>query len=271
MVDAAGRGDIPRMLAAFVGMWNGVLPANTRSTSREAEETRAAPPGSIIPPEAVRLLTIAAELATAETEEEFEAALDVIAAPIGSTDQKLQGFHLSLGGLVGIAAGLQYVPSTMLDVAGGPQQRIPASDSAYLAPMLSLGIDVTMGAGDVYAGLFLNVLDFGSILTLSDPFSAFTTDSTSLRRCSGDGDTGCIQREDFEPLRFVAPGAFVHFGFRGMSWLTFGAGVVAQPFGERLNSFGVMAADNAAPSATNELWVIRALGFVAVDVPIIFF
>jgi hypothetical protein len=105
----------------------------------------------------VRTLSFLVDAANAKTPEEFRAALDSAAAPLGGWRRKTRGFVASLGAMAGLTAGAELL------LEGGK-----ARPGAYIAPQAMLGLDLAAPVcrhckRRSSLGGFVSVLDVGQL------------------------------------------------------------------------------------------------------------
>jgi hypothetical protein len=181
-------------------------------------------------------------LASAETDAEVRSILEAASAPIGSWREfRRGGIAGFLGGFAGISGGVEVgVGDT---VAAG-------------APFLPVGLEL---GGPIGGGWSLNVLfsvvDLGAL-------GATRLDDDDVE---GEGMDGVTREEPAVDLMGVfAPGVFVGFG-AGETPIVFGAGVEYLPASRR-----VFDCPDAAPcDSTRGEAAVRAMGFIAIDLPVL--
>jgi len=195
-----------------------------------------------VPPQALRLMMIVTELLSARTANEFEAAMDVLAEPMGASAVRYQGFTTAIAGFVGAGGGGLF----------RSESDLAPSESEWIGSgVLALGLDLSWALPhtDWYLGVLLNVLDLAAIVSFG-PDQLVSSDPL-------------VRREDVAMERVFAPGFFIHTGWREVDFLTLGAGMTISPFAGSLHR--PMEGEEEANAQVVEA---RLLVFLAVDIPI---
>jgi hypothetical protein len=230
----------PSLAELAVAVSSGAVPRMLVTTFRVLQEVLAALPATerfVLPAEAVRLLSVGAELAAARNADEAAAVMDGFLAPAGAWRAKgLRPFNASVTGLVGLSGGVEW------PVYGSG----PGARGGLFAPV---GVDFTGRlSGGWSLGVFIPLIDLGALL----PYSY--NEGASTRTSSGAMTT---QNREFDPLRFVAPGLYVRAGV-ARTPLVLGLGASYQPGAYSLTQGG------DATSAREGAFTVQ--GFLAVDV-----
>ncbi len=227
--ESMATGDIARVYASMVGAF--------RQLSAGA---------SLIPSaqrQALSWLAAGAEFAAARSPQQIEAAISAFAAPPGSWQSKLDQPGVWVNGFVGIGGGGELLFN------GQASSRL----GTFIAPQLSLGIDLTRPIGNRSwaIGLYIPMLDLGALAnassaTLSSNSAAVMTSTLAAR---------------VSPGQFLAPGLYARLNL-GRSPLVLAAGASVLPFGrevELVPNTGVF--ENAAS--------VRFGATLSVDIPIV--
>ncbi|MDB4960579.1 MAG: hypothetical protein JWP01_578 [Myxococcales bacterium] len=164
-----------------------------------------------LPGDVVRVLTLGAELSAAKTSEEVEAAIEAVAAPLGSYRRKQATFTFSIGALVGAQWSSEAV-------AG--DDGVPTGTS--LGPTGLVGFDAAGPLNTPYltAGLFVSLLDLGTILATQDE----AKDMTNTTK-------GASTRLE----QVFAPGIHVRVGSKALGPLVLFSGITWVPNYRELN------------------------------------
>lgn len=196
-----------------------------------------------LPVDARRFLAFVAEIAGAESPDEVEAALDRVAAPVGSWRIKREKKLWSVTAFAGVLGGYEILRDDEEAVADAVER---GASAGFFAPV---GLAYTWPCRKSSYGVFFSLLDLGQL-----------TWTRLESRATDDGDTVAAAAEtDFTQV--FSPGLYVHAGF-GDSPFTLGAGV----------SYAPALRQYFAGGGTGEpalLDTIRAGVFVAVDVTIL--
>jgi hypothetical protein len=199
---------------------------------------------SSVPPAILTTVSLAADLATAQSAQDVQSALETAAAPLGSWRSKHQHFSVAVNAYVGGAFGyespVQGASSALrADWAGGA-----------FAPV---GIDVTNPCfGDWAWGLFVSALDVGQLLT--SPVGASTGAATASQPAMTAIPGGSVN-----VVQVLSPGLYLHMSI-GNSPITLGAGASVAPL---LRYY----ADESGTKTPYSM--IRGNAFVGVDLDLI--
>jgi hypothetical protein len=182
--------------------------------------------------EKVRLvLSVVADIAQATTSDGVQAALNRVAAPIGTWRRKFDGFTFNLNGYVGAKVAYEIVP-------GAP------TEGLALAPVLAVGLDFSNPIGpNQHWGLFLQAIDVGNVASVR----LASKDSSSLTKVEA--------TPDIEVAQLFAPGAYLTLA------------PLRAPFVIGLGGDFVPALRKTSNGRLHPAW--HAGLFVAVDVPIL--
>jgi len=228
LVLAAGRGD----LAAIAVEVTGAVASLHASVQIDAD--------------VVRGLLLAAEIATAESPDEVRAALHSVVAPVGAWRMKRERPMISVGGLVGLAGGLEWPVGGGISAPGA----VPAG-----ALMGSFGLDVSFPVGTSTFGLYVSVLDVGGLLSL--PFGSV---EATARTPSGEVQAELELEPRISAVQVVSPGLYLRWGLPDMP-LVFGVGGSVVPLARRIRS-----GPGDAAEVDEEVSIVRLSAFLAVDV-----
>jgi hypothetical protein len=232
LLDAVAAQDFSAMAAAALDLIRGGL-----------EKERV---DSYLPPDMVRLLSFAAELANAKKPADAEAAIDAIAMPPGGWKEKRQRDFFSITGLVGaerIAGG-----------AGG------TSFSSSTVGAVGIDYNVHFKHSNWTAGPFVTVLDLGGLLNVR----ASETDELGMN------DAGNVEKEKIaatSPAGFAqvfSPGIGLRLGL-GESPLVAMIGAQLVPNGRSVTNDGGTPTD-ISDDVEEERTAYRFMFSVAVDV-----
>lgn len=200
-----------------------------------------------IPPEIRRMLSLATDLALADTRDDVKAALDAAAEPIGGWRLKRrQTFTLSITGLVGGQAGGETICSGALCVDG--------DEAGWAAGLFAaLGIDMAWSIeGSWTLGPFVSILDLGQLtwVRLSD-------------RMQGDRELDTAPEVGFAQV--FSPGVYLRAGV-GDTPFTFGLGASYAP---ALRGYEWRSeTPEPVDQMSGDQWCLRFGIFLAVDVTI---
>lgn len=195
-----------------------------------------------------RFVSLAAELATAESSEEVSQALDTAAEPLGSWRRKHEHrLSLTISGLVG------FHPAFEAPLGNGSSD-LRLTSGLTLAPLAMVGVDVMHGvdAHGWRVGAFISLIDVGAIASARLRFSEPSMTETEAEIAP---ELGLLQ--------VVSPGAYFVIGL-GRSPFTIGLGASIVP---ALRAADVTA-DPMTPSEVEPFTVVRVGGFLSVDVTI---
>jgi hypothetical protein len=194
-----------------------------------------------LPTGVLRVLSLGAELASAQDAQAAAAALDAFAAPVGSWRAKGARPMVSLTGFVGLTAGWEHVFGS---------SRTASANGGSFALLAAVGLDLSAPIGGGWSfGLFLPVLDVGALLTASSSQPSTTG--------------GMTTSPDPSPFQFFSPGLLLRLGVSGFPFVLAG-GATILPFGRALHF------DDAAGQAQEEtVAVFRLQAVLAVDVTIL--
>lgn len=158
----------------------------------------------------IRTLTFVVDAASAETPDEFKAALESAAAPLGGWRAKTKGFVASFGAMAGVRAGGELLLEGN-DLARG----------AFVAPVAMLGFDLawpiprsTPGRRSS-VGLFVSVIDVGQLasqrwLNGADDVNEEDCDPNAPDECTG--EVGVSESPKIGIVQVLSPGLHVRFG-----------------------------------------------------------
>jgi hypothetical protein len=158
---ALARGDLSRMTIAAVTVFSTL-------------------PGIDLDNVALRIISFAAELVQAKTGNEASAAIEAVIAPPGAFRLKKTRPMVSLGGLVGVGTGYEWLHGA----------RLPSNDGAasgYVGISALVGLDLSLPTGCEWApdvGVFVSVLDIGSMFSFrfnDDPIQVVDTNGTTTK------------------------------------------------------------------------------------------
>lgn len=202
-----------------------------------------------IPPEVVRVVSFAVDLATAKDPKEAEAVIEGVAAPPHAWQGKLEDTVFSLSGFVGGTVGTETTRTSGADVR-----------TSSVGPIAALGLDINLPGRlspwlrkGVRPGLFLSVIDVGALMTYS-----FDTPSQSVGGKS-------IQAGSTTPVGFAqifSPGAFLRLGISNTP-LVLGAGLSFLPRGRSITT------TDGGMTTSDDRSAVRWSAFMAIDVTLL--
>jgi hypothetical protein len=164
--------------------------------------------GADVPQGLVTTVSLAADLASAHTAQDVQAAIEAAAAPIGSWRTKHDHFSIDINSFVGVAGGYE-APLV------GPAQGLKGGWAA--AAFAPVGIDFAGPYLDQWSwGVFVSAIDVGQLL--STPIDAST--SSGGKTAVADGDLHVVQ--------VLSPGLYVHTSI-GNSPIILGGGACFAP------------------------------------------
>lgn len=203
-----------------------------------------------VPHGVVRAMAVGAELAEAESREQVEAAVEAIVAPAGAWRQKQSKFMLSLGGLVGVQGGAEWLSGASL-----PER--PRGTS--IGVLGAVGLDVSFPLRPGSLGVFLSVLDLGALMSvpLQQIDHATVTQGGERREAEVDVST---------PVRIenvLSPGLYLRLGIPTLP-LTLGAGASVVPRGRHIEEIRA-----SGERVSEDVSVIRAMMLLGVDVTLL--
>jgi len=203
-----------------------------------------------VPHGVVRAMAVGAELAEAQSREQVEAAVEAIAAPAGAWRQKQSKFMLSLGGLVGVQGGAEWLSGSSLP------ERPQGSSIGVLG---AVGLDVSFPLRPGSLGVFLSVLDLGTLMSvqLQEVDRVTVTQGGERREAEVDVST---------PVRIenvLSPGLYLRFGIPTLP-LTLGAGASVVPRGRHVEEIR-----ESGERVSEDVSVIRAMALLGVDVTLL--
>ncbi|MDP3276675.1 MAG: hypothetical protein Q8Q09_15865 [Deltaproteobacteria bacterium] len=251
-----------RTVAAMVTL-PGRLPELLLAISRAnlpqivVETTRAMAAVSLsfgLPESVVRGMSLAAEVASAQTPEQVRSALDAAIAPVGSWRMKRRRPMVSLGALVGGGGGAEWA------IAGGGL--IDPSMLPTLNLVGAVGLDASYPFRGGTIGGFFSVIDVGGLMSL--PVGQLQ--ATVL------GDDGNPRSGIFEvsprisPEQVLSPGLYVRWGIFNTP-LVLGAGASVTPLARRVQE--LRGPTTGAMPFAHDVSVFRAGIFLAVDVTLL--
>ncbi|MEM9460705.1 MAG: hypothetical protein AAGF11_41430 [Myxococcota bacterium] len=153
----------------------------------------------------IRSLTFVVDAAGAETPEDFKAALDTAAAPLGGWRRKTERFSASFGAMAGLGLGAEFVlEGTSRDVG------------LYLAPRALVGLDLAgpVGKNKTNAkgqlrrrhslGVFFSALDLGQLA--SERVAGSAQDELT------DDNEGVEESPNIGITQVLSPGAYFRWG-----------------------------------------------------------
>lgn len=205
-----------------------------------------------LPPDVLRGMILAAEVAMARSPEQVRAALESAVAPPGAWRLKRRRTMLSITGLVGVAGG-----GDLLLASG--------ISSATLVPTVglvgALGLDVSFPVRTSTLGLYVSVIDLGGLLSL--PLG-----DARVRLRGPDGveraaTLDVTNRVSIEQV--LAPGLFFRWGI-GRSPFVFAAGASMIPFGRSVQEAN---AGGGGAAFTTDATVLRVGAMLAVDLTLL--
>ena len=206
-----------------------------------------------LPPDVLRGMILAAEIAQARNPDQIRASLEAVVSPPGAWRLKRRRFMLSITGLVGVGGG-----GEMLLASG--------ITNASLVPSLglvgSLGLDVSFPAGASTLGVYVSVIDVGNLLSI--PLG----DSVAKLR----GSDGVERQATLDvtsrisPEQILSPGVFFRWGI-GRSPFVFAAGASMMPFGRTVQEIQTGGATGA--SYSTDASVIRLSAVLGVDLTLL--
>lgn len=225
--EAMATSDIARVYSSMVGVF--------RLIARQ---------GTLIPAahrQALSWLAAGAEFAAARTPQQMEAAITAFAAPPGSWQAKLDQPGVWINGFVGVGGGGEMLFNGHANGQLG----------GYIAPNLSVGIDLTRPVGDRSwaVGLYIPVLDLGALANAS---------SASLSSTNAMGNTMTLPAR-VSPGQFLAPGLYARVNF-GRSPIVLAVGASVLPFGREVE---------VAPGMFENANSLRFGATLSADIPIV--
>lgn len=209
-----------------------------------------------LPESVVRGLSLAAEVASAQTAEQVRAALDSVIAPVGTWRLKRRRVMFSLGALVGAGGGMELT----LPGAGV----INPSPLGYVSLTGAVGLDASFPAGSSTLGGFLSVIDVGGLLSLP-------TGNLEATVLNEDGTTRTSIFDvspRVSPEQVLSPGLYFRWGiFNSPLVLALGASVT--PLAHRIQETRVAPQGMGAMAVSRDVSVFRAGAFLSVDVTLL--
>lgn len=206
-----------------------------------------------LPPDVLRAMVLAAEVAQARNPEQIRAALESAVSPPGAWRLKRRRAMLSLTGLVGVSGGGDLLLASGLSDAG-------------LVPSVGLvgavGLDVSFPVRTSTLGVFVSVIDLGGLLSIPlAPTQATLRGSDGVQRPATLDVTGRISVE-----QVLSPGVYFRWGI-GRSPFVFAAGASIVPFGRSVQE--VRGSDATGAAYTSDASVLRFNALLGVDLTLL--
>ena len=185
---------------------------------------------------AIRTVTVIADIATADSAEEVQSAIEQAAEPIGSWRRKHHRPGVTINGYVGAMGGYELDPTDTIE------------NGSFIAPTISLGFEGHWPLGNNGGGrmgIYIPVIDVGNLASI---------------RLSDDDDDSLLNVEtspDVELSQLFAPGIYVTFGM-GATPISLGVGMNYIP-----------ALRDPSDGSRGNQSVLRVGAFLAVDLSLI--
>lgn len=201
---------------------------------------------------AVRTLPLVAEVGSAQSSEDVAATLEAAVDPLGSYRAKYQRDTITLGAMLGFAAGWE----------GLPRQDVTGSTSGTFGVFAPVGFHLAWPyeaeGAKYHGGFFVSVLDLGALASYRIDNELKPTNETKTAEAATEPNVS------FEQV--FSPGVYGVLGFCGSPFV-FGGGISAAP---ALRDVTFVDSVGGA-TTTSESAALRYQFFVAVDVPLIGF
>ncbi len=202
-----------------------------------------------LPPDVLRGMILAAEIAQARTPDQIRGALEAVVSPPGAWRLKRRRMMLSITGLVGVSGGGEMLLASGISGAG----MVPS-----VGLVGALGLDVSFPVRSSTLGVYVSVLDLGGLLSipLGDSIAKLRGADGVERQATLD----VTSRISIEQV--LAPGVYFRWGI-GRSPFVFAAGASMIPFGrtvQEVRADGMMGA-----TFSTEASVLRVSAMLGVD------
>ncbi len=206
-------------------------------------------PLSGLPPDVLRGMILAAEIAQARTPDQIRGALEAVVSPPGAWRLKRRRMMLSITGLVGVSGGGEMLLASGISGAG----LVPS-----VGLVGALGLDVSFPVRSSTLGVYVSVLDLGGLLSipLGDSIAKLRGADGVERQATLD----VTSRISIEQV--LAPGVYFRWGI-GRSPFVFAAGASMIPFGrtvQEVRTDGMMGATFSTDAS-----VLRVSAVLGVD------
>lgn len=206
-----------------------------------------------LPPDVLRGMILAAEIAQARNPDQIRGALEAVVSPPGAWRLKRRRFMLSLTGLVGVGGGGEMLLAS--GITGG--SLVPS-----VGLVGALGLDVSFPAGSSTLGVYVSVIDVGNLLSIPLGDSV-----AKLRGADGVERQATLDvTSRISPEQILSPGVFFRWGI-GRSPFVFAAGASMMPFGrtvQEVRTDGMMGATYSTDAS-----VIRLSAVLGVDLTLL--
>lgn len=206
-----------------------------------------------LPPDVLRGMILAAEVAQARSPEQVRAALESAVAPPGSWRLKRRRTMLSITGLVGLAGG-----GDLLFASG-----ISSADLVPSAGLVgALGLDVSFPVRAHTLGFYVSVIDLGGLLSI--PLGDARVRLRGADGVERSATLDVTNRISIEQV--LAPGLFFRWGI-GRSPFVLAAGASMIPFGRTVQETNATAGMGTA--FTTDATILRLSAMLAVDLTLL--